>query len=86
MERNYLVHIANQFVEMSHEEWLDYNEQENYFYQSLVEDAEKVVKELDCGRIYYAPRTGAYRAVSWHTGQDVVFEAKQDAIEWLIRQ
>ena len=83
----YLVTIADtQFVEMNHEEWLDYNEHENYFYETMLEDNEDIVKELDCGRVYYCQRTGAFRAVSWHTGQDVVFDNKHDAVEWLIRQ
>jgi len=89
MEKNnpvYLVSIAGLFIEMSHEQWLDYREQERYFYQSILEDNEDIVHEIDCGRVYYNQHTDKFRAVSWHTGQDIIFNNKHDAIVWLRRQ
>lgn len=73
-------------VPMTKEEWLDYETDEKYFYETMLEDNEEIVIDLDCGRVYYCERTNSYRAVSWHTGAFITFNNKYDAKEWLLRQ
>ena len=85
--KTYIVSIADTaIVEMDEREWLDYQDEENSFYQSMLEDNDEIICDLDCGRVYYCDRTGEYRAVSWATGEEEIFTSKQDAKIWLLEK